>query len=144
MSSAEVTDTIMAEAPTAPSIREAAHQYQLAMSQEATPPNPTTDPPSSAMELSGDSVVNGNVSEAIEVYKLKIFASSSAYNQPSLPFMQLQQQRTRQVQCLQGRARLSDERTDLMCHHAQPLNILTLFPQCLLRRRRMAHLFDNI
>jgi hypothetical protein len=67
-----------------------------------------------------------------------------AYNQLSLPFMQLQQQRTRQVQHLQGQARLFDERTDLMCHHALPLNIRTQFLQCLQRHRRMAHLLDNI
>jgi hypothetical protein len=74
MSSVEVTDAIMAEVPAATSISEAAHQYQLAMSQqEATPPNPTTDPVGSAMELSGDSVVNGNASEVTEVYGLIIF-----------------------------------------------------------------------
>jgi hypothetical protein len=74
MSSAEATDTVMAEVPVATSITEAAHQYQLAMSQqEATPPNPTTDPISSTIELSGDSAVNGNTSEVIEVYDLTAF-----------------------------------------------------------------------
>jgi hypothetical protein len=68
MSSSEVTDTIMAEIPAATSISEAAHQYQLAMSQqENTQPNPATDPISSTMELTSDSVVNGNTSEVIEV-----------------------------------------------------------------------------
>jgi len=145
MSSTEGTDTIMTEVPAPPSISDAAHQYQLAMSQqETTPPNPITDPVSSAMELSGDSVMNGNTSGVIEVYELTIFASSLAYNQLSLPFMQLQQQRTRQVQCLQGRARLSNERMDLTCHHVLPLNILTQFPLCLQRRRRMVHLLGSI
>jgi hypothetical protein len=74
MSSAEVTDAIMAEVPATTSISEAVHQYQLAMSQQdASQPNPTTDPVSSAMELSGDSVVNGNASEVVEVYGLTIF-----------------------------------------------------------------------
>jgi hypothetical protein len=74
MSSAEATDTVMAEVPVATSISEAAHQYQLAMSQqEVTQPNPTTDPISSTMELSGDSTVNGNTSEVIEVYGLTVF-----------------------------------------------------------------------
>ncbi len=71
MSSAETADTIMAEAPAATSIIEAAHQYQLAMSQqEATQPNPTTDP---TMELSGDSTMNGNTSEVIEVCQPTVF-----------------------------------------------------------------------
>jgi len=74
MSSSEATDTVMAEVPVATSISEAAHQYQLAMSQqEATQPNSTTDPISSTTELSGDSTVNGNTSELIEVYGLTIF-----------------------------------------------------------------------
>jgi hypothetical protein len=74
MSSAEATDTVMAEVPVATSISEAAHQYQLAMSQqEVMQPNPTADPTSSTMELSGDSTVNGNTSEVIEVYGLTIF-----------------------------------------------------------------------
>jgi hypothetical protein len=68
MSSAEGTDTIMAEVPAPPSISEAAHQYQLAMSQQEAPqPNSSTDPNSSAMELSGHSVVNGNAPEVVSV-----------------------------------------------------------------------------
>lgn len=74
MSSAEVTDTIMAEVSAATSISEAAHQYQLAMSQqEATPPNPTTEPIASVIELSGDPAMNGNNSEMNEVYGVTVF-----------------------------------------------------------------------
>jgi hypothetical protein len=72
MSSAEVTDTLMAEVPAPPSISEAAHQYQLAMSQQEAPqPNSSTDPNSSAIELGGDAVVNGNAPEIAGVWQLK-------------------------------------------------------------------------
>lgn len=75
MSSAEVIDTIMAEVPAPPSISEAAHQYQLAMSsqQEAPQPNSSIDANSSAMELGGDSTINGNAPEASGVCHLKFF-----------------------------------------------------------------------
>ena len=79
MSSAEVTDTIMAEVPAPPSISEAAHQYQLAMSQQVAPqPSSSTDPNSSAMELGGDSIVNGNAPEVSGVCQLKSFEYSIA------------------------------------------------------------------
>jgi hypothetical protein len=70
MSSAEVADTVMAEVPAATSISDAAHQYQLAMSQqETTHPNAATDPANSIIELNGNSALNGNSSEMTEVPK---------------------------------------------------------------------------
>jgi hypothetical protein len=69
MSQSEPTDTSMTDAPATTSISAAAHHYQMAMSQQEAAQAPqSVDYAGTALEPSGDGIVNGSNSDMIDVY----------------------------------------------------------------------------
>ena len=78
MPQSDTTDAIMADAPAPTSISAAAHQYQMAMSQqEAAQATNSVDLPSSAFEPSGETVAIGSNPDMSEVCYLILIQSAS-------------------------------------------------------------------
>lgn len=71
MPQSDTTDAIMADATAPTSISAAAHQYQIAISQQEAAQAPhSIDTPGSSFEPSAEIAANGSNTDIIEVYSL--------------------------------------------------------------------------